>query len=311
MHKNELLQKYLELLNYREIPEFLIKYLDSPSLIRLKNIGYFCGMDYASKNIYDFGGYISRFDHSLTTALLTWYCVKDKKATIAALFHDSSTPCFSHVIDYMNKDYDKQESTEEKIDNILKKDVYFFKLLKEDNILLEEISDFKKYSIVDLDRPMLCADRIDGIILNSLFWTKGMTITEVKDTINSIKVFVNEYNKLEIGFDNEEVAKIILDKNNLVDIYCHSKEDNYMMELLADITRIGIKDGCFSYDDLYLLTEKDIIDRILNTNNKELIEKWSLFEFIKKEEIPEIDLPLVKKRIISPLVNGKRINFID
>ena len=44
---------YKNLLCKDGIPEFLIKYLESPSLLRLKKIGYFCGMDYASKNIYD------------------------------------------------------------------------------------------------------------------------------------------------------------------------------------------------------------------------------------------------------------------
>jgi len=309
MVENRLLQIYFELLNYKEMPNFMFKYLESSSLVRLKNIGYFCGMDYASKDIYDFGGYISRFDHSLTTALLTWYCVKDKKAVVAALFHDSSTPCFSHVIDYMNKDYDKQESTEEKTESILMDDVHFLKCLKEDNILVEEVTNFKKYSIVDLDRPMLCADRIDGIILNSLFWTKGMNIKEVEYIINSIKVFKNENNVLEIGFDNEEVARMIYEKNGLIDIYCHTKEDNYMMELLADITRTGIKEGYFSYDDLYLLTEEEIIDRIVNAKNKHLLEKWYLFKTIKKEKIPDINLPFVKKRIIRPLVNGERVKF--
>lgn len=56
---------------------------------------------------------ITRYDHSLTFALLTWKCTKDKKATLAGMFHDIATPCFSHVIDYMNKDYENQESTEE------------------------------------------------------------------------------------------------------------------------------------------------------------------------------------------------------
>ena len=32
----------------------LEKYLSVPSLVRLRNVGYFCGMDYASKNVYDF-----------------------------------------------------------------------------------------------------------------------------------------------------------------------------------------------------------------------------------------------------------------
>ena len=66
------LEYYLKLLNFDSMPEFLKKYLETPSLLRLKKIGYFCGMDYASDNIYDFREYISRYDHSLTVSLLTW-----------------------------------------------------------------------------------------------------------------------------------------------------------------------------------------------------------------------------------------------
>ena len=109
-----MLEQYLTMLGIEEMPEFLIKYLSVPSLVRLKKIGYFCGMDYASKDVYDFQEVISRYDHSLTVALLTWKLTKNRIKTLAALFHDISTPCFSHVIDYMNKDYANQESTEEK-----------------------------------------------------------------------------------------------------------------------------------------------------------------------------------------------------
>ena len=34
---------------------------------------------------------------------------------------------------------------------------------------------FKKYSIVDNDRPKVCADRIDGVILTGIGWTKNIT----------------------------------------------------------------------------------------------------------------------------------------
>ena len=112
--KKTLIQEYLDILDYQNFPETLEKYLLAPSLIRLKNIGYFCGMDYASKDIYKFTEKISRYDHSLSVALITWKLTGDIKQTLAGLFHDVSTPCFSHVIDYMNKDYEKQESTEEK-----------------------------------------------------------------------------------------------------------------------------------------------------------------------------------------------------
>ena len=147
-----LLQYYLEQLNYKELPDFLIKYLQTPSLLRLKKVGYFCGMDYASKDIYDFSEYISRYDHSLTVSLLVYKLTKDKTATLAGLFHDIATPCFSHVIDYMNKDYENQESTEEYTECILRRDKYLQKCLEEDNIAIDDIIDFKRYTIVDNER---------------------------------------------------------------------------------------------------------------------------------------------------------------
>ena len=141
-----LLEQYKDLLHSEQFNNIFNKYLIVPTLIRLKNVGYFCGMDYASKEIYNFSGYVSRYDHSLTVALFTWKLTNDKKSTLAALFHDISTPCFSHVIDYMNKDYTKQESTEEKTDEILRNDKKLLECLKKDGIDLIDISDFKKYN---------------------------------------------------------------------------------------------------------------------------------------------------------------------
>ena len=49
-----IIEYYKSLLGIDNIPEFLKEYLNVPSLNRIKKISYFCGMDYASKNIYDF-----------------------------------------------------------------------------------------------------------------------------------------------------------------------------------------------------------------------------------------------------------------
>ena len=42
---------YNTYLNLFTIPPFLEKYLNVPSLVRLKNISYLCGMEYASKDM--------------------------------------------------------------------------------------------------------------------------------------------------------------------------------------------------------------------------------------------------------------------
>lgn len=289
-----------------DIPSFMNKYLDSPSLKRLQKVGYFCGMDYASKDIYDFREWISRYDHSLTVALMTYKLTQDKKATLAALFHDIATPCFSHVIDYMNKDFELQESTEEYTEEILSNDKYLLKCLKEDNISLEEIANFKNYSVVDNDRPKLCADRLDGIILTAIGWTKDITLEDINNIVNTMCLYEVD-NELEIGFNDPEVGFRVLELSDKIDEYCHSNEDNYMMTLLGEITRKGINNNLFTYQELFKYNEEELFDILNNSYDLEIHILLSMFYNIKKDEVPEIEINNIKRRIIKPLVLGTRI----
>lgn len=298
---------YFEQLDLKNIPDFLIKYLQTPSLVRLKNVGYFCGMDYASKDIYSFSEYISRYDHSLSVALMTYKLTKDKKATLAALFHDIATPCFSHVIDYMNGDYKNQESTEEYTEYILSKDEYFLECIELDELQISDIVDFKKYSVVDNNRPKLCADRIDGIILTGIGWTKNIDCEDIKNIVSNMRLFKNETGEEEIGFTDLEVVKKVLEVNESIDLYCHTKEDNYMMQLLADITKLAISKKYISYEDLYYFDEEYLINLLKSKCDLELLEMLNKFEHIKIKDIPEFAIPEVKVRKLIPLVNEKRI----
>lgn len=308
---NKFLDFYKKLLGYENMPEFLKKYLEVPCLLRLKDIGYFCGMDYASKNIYDFKEKVTRYDHSITTSLITWYLMHDKEMTLAALFHDIATPCFSHVIDYMHKDYNEQERTEEFTEMIMKNDSQLLTYLAEDNISIEKIANFKNYSIVDNKRPLMCADRLDGIILTGFCWTKDLSLEEIRKIIYSIAPLRNENDELEISFTEENIASRVYEVNDKINKYCHSNEDNYMMELLAEITSEAINKKIIFYEELYLSTEEKILEKIKKSNKKDLKQMLEKFETIKISEIPETILPQVKERKINPLVLRKRLKNYD
>ena len=298
---------YLKLLGYYNIPEFLNKYLEVPTLQRLKEICYFCGMDYASKNIYDFKEHITRYDHSLTVALLVYKLTNNTIATIAGLLHDISTPCFSHVIDYMNKDYSLQESSEKNMLKIIKSDALLQKLLQEDKIKIDQVINFKEFTILDNDRPKLCADRIDGIIYNSYNWTKDLRIEEIEKILNDICLYKNELGEDEIGFKTKEVAERVLNLSDRVNDACHSSEDIYMMELLAKITRYSINMGYITYDELFTSTEKVIFEKLDSTKDRFLEKLLVDFRNIRPEKIPHIELPNLKERNLNPLVDGKRL----
>lgn len=302
-----MLEYYLEQLEYKKDLDFFNKYLKCPSLLRLKNVGYFCGMDYASKDIYNFREYISRYAHSLTVCLIVYKLTGDKIAALSGLFHDIATPCFSHVIDYMNKDYEKQESTEEYTEYILKNDKYLLECLKQDNIDIDDIINFKKYTIVDNDRPKVCADRIDGVILTGIGWTKNIDKDDIKNIIGDMYINLNENNEKEIGFKTLEIAKKVLEVSESIDIYCHSKEDNYMMELLSKITAFALHKKYITYKELYCYNERDLFSLFKKQNSSELQNLIYEFENKKIEDIPEFEMPKVKIRDLNPLVNGKRI----
>ena len=293
-----------------KIPRFLNKYLEVPSLVRLKNIGYFCGMDYASKEVYDFRELITRYDHSLTVALLTWRFTHDKKATIAGLFHDVATPCFAHVIDYMNKDYANQESTEEYTEEIIKNDKELRRCLRIDKLKYSDICDFKEFSIVDNKRPKLCADRYDGLILTGYNWTKSIELSDILEFTDNLCLHMNEDNILELGFKDRDICNRVLKVSDEIDLICHSNEDNYMMELLADITRITISKNIIEYKDLYYLTEVELFDKIRNSDDDELLKLLDKFYNIKTSEIPDTIMIDVKKRDLNPLCYEGRIKNI-
>jgi len=291
-----------------ETPEFLKKYLELDIVKRLKDISLLCGMDYASKYAYDFKYYISRYDHSLDVALLVWNLSKDKKATLAGLFHDISTPVFSHVIDYMNKDYVKQESTEGKTLEIMESSSLLKKYLKIDGLTIDDIANFKKYSLVDLDRPSLCADRIDGTICSGINWTKSINGMDSKSIIENLTVIVNKDSKLEIAFKNQREAELFINLNDEINAVTHSNNDNYMMLLLADIVKEAIDLGIVDYESLYYITEHEFIE-CLEDNldlSESLRNNWYNFKNIK--DIPKIDIPKVKNKIITPIVVEKHIN---
>lgn len=298
-----LYQKYLG-----TIPEFLNKYLELDIMKRLKDISLLCGMEYASPYAYDFKFYISRFDHSLNVALITWRLTHCKTQTLAALFHDISSPTFSHVVDYMNKDYDAQESTEDKTEEVLLSEPKIIEYFKEDEIDLYQVINFKDYSVVDSPRPCMCADRLDNIISVGMNWYGKVDHILAELIIDNMILYRNESNKLEIGFKNENIANYVKEVNDIINKYTHTNEDTYMMILLANILKKCISINLFNYDDLFYMRESEIVEIIEenSTCDLELEELWLQFKTIKN--IPTIKQPTIKNKIVDPLVKGYRLS---
>ena len=155
--KNKEINEYLHILS-NEIPEFLVEYANVKEMQRLKGISMISACEHTK--LIPFKFFHTRYEHSLGVALIIWNFTKNKKQTIAGLYHDIATPSFSHVVDYLHGDYEKQETTEDLTEGIIKNSDEIMKLLKRDNISITEIEDYHIYPIADNDSPKLSADRL-------------------------------------------------------------------------------------------------------------------------------------------------------
>jgi hypothetical protein len=266
-----------------------------------------CGIDYASHNYKYFEFYVSRYDHSFGTAMTVWKLTHNEKWTLAALFHDISTPVFSHVIDFLNGDYVEQESTEEMTEVVLNTSSLLKEHLERDGFKIDDIVNFKNYSVVDLGRPKMCADRLNNVMTVGMGWIGSLDLTGAKYIVDHIGLETNSDNELEIAFTDSKAAQIYINTNDSVNDRLALPEDGFLTNLLAKIVKWCLDKNYVSYEQLFFLTETEmfLIIEYYSTMDIELENMYHTFKTIKEIPMEEVEHDL-KLRKVNPLVNGRR-----
>lgn len=307
-----------------DFPDFLDEYIQLPFLQRLEGVGLLCGTDWTK--LFHNRFYYSRLNHSVGTALITWNFTHSKKQSIASLLHDISTPAFSHVNDFRCGDALTQESTEDLNIKMINEYAPLKELLEKDGLNLQEMNDYHKYPVADNKMPCLSADRLEYMFPSGASLTEEWTLSEIENEYSTIKVLKNEKGIDELGFTDLEAALEYTKKFCSTGLILQRNEDKLSMELLGKIISLAIKNGFLSEDDLYIMSEDEIIalfDEKAELNYDE--EFSSLFEtfrtmekIIHSQEKVEncfcVNLN-VKKRYINPLVkcgeNAKRLSLVS
>lgn len=275
--KNKELVEYFQILS-SIFPNFLDKYIETDELMRLSKIGQFCGCDYTKLHSCKY--WYSRLDHSIACALMVWNFTSDKKQTLSALFHDLGTPVFSHCVDIMMNDSEHQESSEREVSDILLDSNQIMTFLRQDNIKIEDVINIEKYPIVENDKPKICADRLEGVLHTGLIWCHFWGIDDIRNIYSDIVVLKNEYNEDEIGFKDISTAEIFFEGVNKYGIVMQQNEDKFTMHYIAKNLEYFINNNYLSVDDLYKMSELDIIDLI--KSNVDLAPDWHVFENASK-----------------------------
>ena len=320
------IQKYHELL-CPDAPDFINDYAGSAVLQRLAGIGLLCGTDWTP--LFHNHFFYSRLDHSIGVARIVWHFTHSKKQTLAGLFHDVSTPVFSHVIDFMNGDALTQESTERLTSTFINEDMGLSQKLFSDGIYKYEIDDYHKYPVADNAIPGLSADRLEYMYPSGAALDGIWAFDEVKENYAQVRLLKNERGEDELGFASLEAAEQYVEKFTEISLLLQHNEDKVAMQLLADCVRRAMECGYICEDDLYTMSEKEVVllfDSKLNLDSScggdaDFSRMFRTYRGMKK--IVHSDVALdnafnvsmdVKKRYVNPLVlsqNGKTLRTCE
>lgn len=306
---NEEIREYLKILS-PEFPEWLLEYICTPEMLRLDGIGMSCGTLYTK--VYNDKYFYSSLTHSVAVALIIWNFTRDKKQTIAGLFHDIATPTFKHCIDFMNGDSEHQESTEERTEQIIRNSKEIMKLLTRDNIRLEEVYDYHIYPIADNDTPKLSADRFEYTLSGGLYQVKVFELKDIEEYYNNITILRNEDGIDELAFKNMKICEnFIHDISKLWPRWIED-EDRLCMQFIADIVKSMNIKKYITVDDLYKFSEQEILELIKNCDDNYIRNAFKNFQNATRDSVYKSDIPnnkiyctsvKGKKRYINPLVD--------
>lgn len=292
----------------KELPEFINKLIQTPSLKRLKDIGMNCGVEYTQfpffRNIIPY----SRYEHSIGVALIVYHFTHDIKQSVAGLLHDIATPVFAHTIDFYHQDHLKQESTEFDTKKVIEQDALLISLLKEYHLTVDEVCNYHLYPLCDNDSPRLSADRLE-YTLGNMYSYGFCDLKEIKEIFDDLKV--NDLRD-EIIFKHVEKAKSFTKYMLQCSRVYIMDEDRYAMEYLSHLIKKAIEVNVVEESDFYL-EEKEFI--ALLRNDEEIKELWESYQKLNKVEHGKKGLyfkVFAKKRYIDVCVEDKgRISSID
>lgn len=297
----------------RNVPHYLEEFMNVKEFLRLKGVGMSCGLEYTSFPFFENLVPYSRFYHSLGVALLLSRFTSDKRVILSGLYHDIATPCFAHVIDFLNHDYEKQESTEEKTYQIIHGSREIQILLEKYGLREEEICNYHLYSLADNDTPRLSADRLEYHLGNS-FQYGFLSLPEISSILDDLRVTDNENGEQEIAFSSLALARKFTDCALSDCLVYSSKDDRYAMESLALLLRDCLDKGVIQETDFYL-DESSLIDKIRKEEDsgKRFLRFCSLSDVKSSSTEKEGYFRVrAKKRYVDPLVIGRgRILDLD
>lgn len=276
--------------------EVIEELINSKPMQRLKGIAQYGIPDayYHHKNY-------SRYEHSVGAMLLLKKLGASEEEQIAGLLHDVSHTAFSHVIDWVVGEGGSEGYQDEQHEDFINNSE-IPGILEKHGYVVERITDYHHFGLLERDAPDICADRIDYSVrefpsdvaaacVAALTVADGRIVFTNKD---DAELFARHFLKLQTehwgGF--EAVARY---------------------RLFADVLRLALKDKTVTISDFW--QGDDFVLSKINKSKNSTIQ--SLLHLLRNKSLAHLaksDVIVYKKfRHVNPhfTEQGKTIRLKD
>ena len=274
----------------------LIELLNSRAMQRLKGISQF-GLP---KEFCPFPGF-SRYEHSVGVAILLKKLKAGLEEQVAGLTHDVSHPAFSHLVDWVLGNREKEDHQDRNHKKIVSSsDIP--EILNRHGFEPERIIDVKKYGLLEREAPDLCADRVDYAIREFKTWAAPSIVGDCLDNL------VNHNGRIEFYTADSAI--------NFAFAYAKCQREHWggaectvRWEIFSQALKTALKNGIIKEDDFYMEDEQILRKLRVNGNVEigialEMLDRKRL-KLRENSENPQYKLKK-KFRYIDPAYINKR-----
>ncbi|MBI2110296.1 HD domain-containing protein [Candidatus Woesearchaeota archaeon] len=268
----------------------LIELIVSSALQRLKGINQF-GIP---QRLYHYPEF-SRYEHSIGVMLILRKLDATIEEQVAGLIHDVSHTAFSHLVDWVIGDREKEDYQDNNFTRIVGLST-IPKIVMGHGLDFERVTNLKLHSLLERPTPDLCADRVDYALREFNMWANPEIVQQCIDDL--------------INFDGKMIFKTKDSAEKFARGYAKCQREHWggaevlvRNDLLARALKISLERNVINSDDFYAQDE-EIIRKLNESGDKEIDKILTILErkkLILQEDHENPQFNLKKKfRYIDP-----------
>ncbi len=254
-----------------DIPSYLCNLADLKEFDRIKNISKNEGIELTKFNLFQYR--YTRFDHAFGMSIILDKFLGNISTSLKALLKELSKPCFSYSKEYLIDYFGIKDFKEPELNTNFTASKVVTDLILNKGVLLEDIFKSNDDFLIFAKFPYLSCENLEYVLSNG-YLLNICDLKEISELYNWITIDKNEDGEDEFCFTNIQMAYKFFRLSLEVGKKLRSYEFKITKSLIADVLMLMVRREDIALNDLYNLSENEIVARGNQCSDKRIREGW-------------------------------------